>query len=306
MSEIERDESPARATSGLRVPWPLLSISLAVIAIGSLGTLVVIATIHKADTLSTVALALAILAFAAEIVVALAQSQASSQQLSDTGRVNSETRGLLTQIRAQSEALLTNQREQFAQVLTAALGREVIRTAVDQATGQDDVALEEDSTPDQSAVDRAQLTDRLQSSIASAIGIFGGQQSISRSADENAYMPFVQEMQTYPSEADGKRAYEVLRTLNPFEWASFARRVESDLSRARRGLAPRGRVAKDDNLSSSSKSLERKGLIRYDAAQVNGQDVKFRTLTPLGRAAGSFISATGPMPKWYRDLRENK
>lgn len=72
----EHDGSP-----GFKVPWGALSIGLAAIAIAYLGTLVVIASAQNIDALSTVALALAVLAFAAQLIVSLAQASAGAQQI---------------------------------------------------------------------------------------------------------------------------------------------------------------------------------------------------------------------------------
>jgi hypothetical protein len=49
---------------GLTIPWAWLSVGLFMLAISAIGTLAVITKRTNADTLSTIALALAVLAFA--------------------------------------------------------------------------------------------------------------------------------------------------------------------------------------------------------------------------------------------------
>ncbi|WP_146766759.1 hypothetical protein [Micromonospora noduli] len=93
--------------------------------------------------LSTIALALAVLAFAAQLIVSLAQAQGSAQQLTQTERVNSETQSALAEVRSTANALLTNQSDQFNKVLSALLRsatedavREVAEAASSGPTGQ--------------------------------------------------------------------------------------------------------------------------------------------------------------------------
>lgn len=117
---------------GLHVPWSWLSLGMLVLTITSLGVLSVIVGIKDVDILSTVALALAVLAFAAQLIVSLAQAQGSAQQLNQTERVNSETRSALAEVKSTANALLTNQSDQFNKVLSALL-RSATEDAVREA-----------------------------------------------------------------------------------------------------------------------------------------------------------------------------
>ncbi|MGY4900428.1 hypothetical protein ACWEEK_33255 [Micromonospora aurantiaca (nom. illeg.)] len=123
-------QSPIRP--GLQVPWSWLSLGLLTVTIMSLGTLSVVVGIKDVDILSTIALALAVLAFAAQLIVSLAQAQGSAQQLTQTERVNSETRSALAEVKSTANALLTNQSDQFNQVLSALL-RSATEDAVREA-----------------------------------------------------------------------------------------------------------------------------------------------------------------------------
>lgn len=156
-------------STGFSVPWGALSIGLATIAIGSLGTLVVIASIKDVDALSTVALALAVLAFAAQLIVSLAQANAGAQQISQAERINAATQSALADLRATSKSQLENQKEIFAQVLRAAL------PAVAQEISDEAIASDEHETK----FDVAAIESRLESAINRAlVGYPGGYQQV--------------------------------------------------------------------------------------------------------------------------------
>jgi hypothetical protein len=124
----------AQKRPGLTVPWSGLSLGLFVLSLASLGTLSVVASIKDVDLLSTVALALALLAFAAQLIISLAQAQGSAQQLNQSERVNTETKSTLAEVRSTTKALLTNQSDQFNKVLSALL-RQATENAVREVAG---------------------------------------------------------------------------------------------------------------------------------------------------------------------------
>jgi hypothetical protein len=76
------------------VPARGLAIVSAVLALACLVSLAVVASIEDADGLSTVALALAILAFAIQIVVYIAQANTATQQMVRSEQLNSDTGAL--------------------------------------------------------------------------------------------------------------------------------------------------------------------------------------------------------------------
>lgn len=120
MTQIETNEEHDRS-SGFKIPWNTLAVGLGTITAASLGTLVVVASVQNVDALSTVALALAVLAFAAQLVVSLAQASAGAQQIAQAERINAATQSALADLRATSQSQLVNQKEIFSQVLRAAL-----------------------------------------------------------------------------------------------------------------------------------------------------------------------------------------
>ncbi|MFF5072080.1 hypothetical protein ACFY2R_12985 [Micromonospora olivasterospora] len=73
------------------------------------------------------------MAFVAQLIVSLAQAHGTSQQLTQTERINSETQATLAEVRSTAHALLTNQSDQFNKVLAAAL-RSATESAVREVT----------------------------------------------------------------------------------------------------------------------------------------------------------------------------
>ncbi|MEU7570495.1 hypothetical protein [Micromonospora sp. NPDC049240] len=135
----------------------------------SLGTLAVIVSIKDVDVLSTIALALAVLAFAAQLIVSLAQAQGSAQQLSQTERINSQTQSTLAEVRSTAHALLTNQSDQFNKVLAAAL-RTVTESAVREvaeATG--DTNASDGSTNQLRALDPTEIAVEVERRLRGAL-----------------------------------------------------------------------------------------------------------------------------------------
>lgn len=280
----------------LSVPWSALSLALGVVAIASLGALVIVATVKDVDVLSTVALALAILAFAAQIIVSLAQSQASAQQLAASERVNAETRGLLAQIGAQGASLLANQSGQFDRVLEAALGTESVRSAVHAASPED-----EGNNPNElTGVDAEALSTALRRSVR---GRFAGEPT---DHVVNPYEDFVRELSTWPGQKESEKAVEILRELKPWEAALLARRAQADLRRAKLGLEPMGWSVVQAESFPSTKGLVDRGLLEFTPGiwPPDGSPALERRLTPLGKSVARLLNVgeLANFPDWLREV----
>ncbi len=128
--------SQANSELALVAPWRRIAVGLAAIAVSLTGALVIVAAVANADALSTVALALAILSFGAQLVIAISQGQAANEQLRTSERINAESRMLLADIRATTGGVLQAFQSQFDTVLRHALG-EAIPEAVNESTGPD-------------------------------------------------------------------------------------------------------------------------------------------------------------------------
>jgi hypothetical protein len=286
----------AGSPSELRVPWSWLSIGLGVVAAASLGTLVVVAAVQDADALSTVALALAVIAFGAQLIVSLVQVQAQATQLAEVERVNTETHALLAQINAQGASLLTNQRDQFDRVLEYAL-----RDALPNAVADSTMSLErgeEGPLHLRPVAEVEGFSSRFRQSFESALrdGLSEG------SSGPNPYQGFIDRITSYPPSAEA--AAEAIATFNeltPREASALTRRAVDDLRRARLRQAPEGwtPISKPE-MGVVTRNLETLGLIEFvpgDHPDFTG-DGYWRRLTPLGIEVARLLVAAGAPPDW--------
>ena len=97
--------------------WKTLATISICLAIASLATLVTVVAINDVDLLSTVALTLAVIAFVAQLLIYIAQTAATSQQTAQSLAINTETKSLLTDIRARTGGTESVLKEQFSLVL---------------------------------------------------------------------------------------------------------------------------------------------------------------------------------------------
>ncbi|WP_184233666.1 hypothetical protein [Conyzicola lurida] len=304
---MDRSSSEKRlGKPGLTIGWPALSLGLGILATGSLGTLAVVATISEVDALSTVALALAILAFAAQIVVSLSQAQGQAHQQTEIGRVNAETRGLLAQITAQSDSLLANQREQFTKVLDAALGSDLIRNAVTEVATADGDDAENPMTPGENdsapSIDVDALSENLQKTLKTAFENVSASRTAQRSAgsppripDSDRFSDLLDSVKSLPdADHDGKRAFEVFKSLSPLELSTLSSRAYSDLDKARRGRQPEGVLRNVTNLTPATQRLVDLGLIEF-TERTRPAETWTRRITPLGWKVVRFLLGRGDM-----------
>src|SRR5262249_3663884 len=117
---------------GITFKWSHVALAAIMVTIASLSTLTVIAAIQNVDTLATVALVLAILAFIIQIVVFIAQSWTSGQQMLQSQTINAETKSLLSQLREGARAANDLVTRQFDRVL-----EQVLSAATDELSKAD-------------------------------------------------------------------------------------------------------------------------------------------------------------------------
>lgn len=280
MADTSPNDSESNASGTFKFKWSWLSIALGVISIASLGTLIVVASIKGADLLSTSALALAVLAFAAQLIISLAQAIGAGQQLANVERVNANTQSALSALRAASDALISNQNTHFSDVLKAALtGREFRGSAEVSESG---VSRPE---TDLQALLRTNFTP---------------------SAPSAEYKI----MTNYPDEARGSELAKAFKELTPWEAQYFAKTANLSLERSRAGdsagvwLNPldEGRL-----IGPGRKGLEQRGLMRNDQRiHPDGTIRTWMELTPLGFEVASLLFGRGQTPDWLLDQMGGK
>jgi hypothetical protein len=278
--------------TGLVVSWQVLAVVLVLVTVASLTSLSIVATIKDVDALSTVALALAVLAFGAQLVGSIVQGQTSTQQMLQSERLNAETRSLLSEVRVTSQEIRATQSglvDRLMGHVLQAIPEAVEEVAATQAEG-DPGALGEALVQD--------LSQRLQEEVGRAFTapLPHGLTSGVTSDDQRA----IELLTSFPDEADGQRGLAVLAELSPAAKAALRDWGRFELSRRRAGLAFGRRVDLEED-PSLGELLQHGLLERVDGAVALEGDEQHLVLSELGRGIARLLLARGERPGWLRD-----
>lgn len=123
----------AGTPSTLKMSWRSIAAAEGVLLVSAVATLVIVVAVKGVDALSTVALALAIIAFASQLVIAIAQLQMSNVQTTQAEELHAKNVALLTDIRAATGGIETTVAGQFEYVLRHALGETLRESGGDVA-----------------------------------------------------------------------------------------------------------------------------------------------------------------------------
>lgn len=272
-ARVETTTKAPAPPRNLVVSWRATAWTAISVAIVATASLAVVASINDTDALSTVALALAILAFVVQILVFLGQTQAQTQQSIRSEQLYANTVELLADIRASSEASQEALREQKDVLLPALLNK------ADLQRGPADQPLETPAGADAGASD-----------------IRGLYPPRTVRPDD----PQVAELlQTWPTEPDEAREIsERLKSLTPVSLYWIQALAEDELSsRTAQGpsLDP-GLYLGAENIA----ELEGAGLIkRFDPPIRHPKypDAFLVHLTDLGRRTARVLTARGTKPE---------
>jgi hypothetical protein len=304
----EEDQLPAKAAAeGFRVRWGVLSTIFGVITLTSLGALVVVTSVKDVDTLSVVALSLAVLSFVAQLIVTMAQAQQSSQ-------VSSETMGALAEMRATTTSLLTNQREQFDAVLKFAFQQAIPAVAQDIARSE---AAESgtDAQSEETGERASEVAKVLQTSLEEVLSNwqpatsrslftsrFSGPPPSTSSVSERgrARREWRDLISNFPTREEGEPAVQVLRGLKPRTLARFGSLTDDIGDRGRPDQSVSYPRAVDQTAPSKSmRQLIDAGLVEEVSAPPPGETgpAVYR-MTPRGVIAARLIRGQGEPPDW--------
>lgn len=261
-------------SSHMKVSWQGLALACLVIAVASLGSLVIVASIKNVDVLSTVALALAVLAFAAQLAIAIAQGQSATQQLLQSERVNTEARSLLSEIRSGSNELSLTVRQQFDFVLRHALGSAIPRAVKEAGLGN----LEPNEIQ------------RLESALGASLTSPVLSYSIAPSSAAEA----LDYLQTAPTEQEAGNAPDVVLNLTPIEIIALQKIAANEVRQLRFGNPIRTRVG---DFAVGSGSLLKRGIIAEDPAQSLNDNGTWVRLTQSGREIARLV-LLNRIPPW--------
>jgi hypothetical protein len=270
-----------------------------------LTTLIIVVNVHG-DALATAALALAVLAFSAQLIVTLAQDQ-------QFGQLNAETKAALMEMRATTSSLLTNQSGQFNMVLRAFL--EKVHGAVEGAVEDVEGADDEQESTDQSER-AAELESALQTRLEEALksptgqpGVVWSSSATPKSSDVASLRAQRQRewkdlMAEYPSRAEGEPVVEIIHKLSPQAIATLGRVAANSITSTRedRSVSYRRR---DGQISEGLKRLIETGLLEKlsEVAQHrDGLTSDRYKLTPTGIIAARILRGQGNPPEWAADM----
>jgi hypothetical protein len=224
-------------------------------------------------------------------VIAIAESQASSQQLLQSERVNTETRALLADVRATTQGLHATLSDQFDTVLRAALG-----PAIAEASKDGEVSPEELEARIVDKVEDALRQFRTPAATSTSMSHL-----VSRSAapeDERV----IKHMTTYPDEEEGLRLLSILNELTPLQAELLRSRASQEIRTRRAGRLPPAWVLPSGRRQ-RAEALFDQGLAREidrppRAARPEDPDDTFYELTDLGRDVARLLMGRGEPPEW--------
>lgn len=277
----------AEKTGSVTVSWRMVAFVCGLLAAGSTGTLAIVVPVKDVDTLSTIALALAILAFVIQIIIFVVQSWTSGQQMLQSEAINSDTRSLLTELRESAKStnqLLANQYDKILERLLLTTERAVNETATTGGVNLDEL--------------RSRLERDLRQALNEEMHSPPSASRIDRLSSEQRNR--LNYLETYPRPNELDQTLHVLQNLSPRALAAllkFGRDAMSSIINGRyEGFHRR-------DIGPAVDELERLNLIAAakDAAGSRGQAEQLLVLTPAGRRAVRPLTAIGRPPRQFED-----
>lgn len=279
----------------------MLTLTLTAVALSLLGALVVVATVSKADSLSTVALVLAVLAFGAQLIVTAAQSASANEQYRQVTRLYEDTRGVLQRIRAQSKMLLANQSEQFNKILDHVLSPSAIESAVAEARGtaDDDESPSPEST---STADASEIAKLLRAEAERALDRDrpARDRGLNASTDRR-------ELRRFPREEEGKEVAVRFGKLSE-EAKDYLRAVAERATKSPDIPLHIGQLLNGDIASQPAfmHELAKAGFVELEPYRRQGVTRTGRKLTDDALVAVRFFTGHGVVPDYLRSLFDSE
>lgn len=263
----------------LVISYRAMAVGATIIALASLGTVVVIASINDVDTLSTVALALAIIAFVAQLIVFVVQSASASSQLTQSQELFGNIRALLVEVSERAEGTRTTVTSINERLLEAALGKAISEKG-DRPSGLNvrDVARE----------------------VAAALTL--AEEQATGTDDSEGFLPrrpspedqrIIQSFLTFPDPAEAAASLEVLQSLDGFTLRRLITFAEDEVRSRSPGssLDPglSGDIDPDDPLFVNGLIIE-----APESRSLAGRPI--RVLSQRGREAARLLTAVDTPP----------
>lgn len=291
------------------VSYRLLSLVGALCTLAAITALIFVSAIRGVDALSTVALALAILAFVIQILFFIAQSATAAEQAKQMMELNADSRTLLEGVRSNVDQIKDLLREHFSYVLQKALDGRTPEEQAEPREGEVD-PLHPDWRPDP----RVEFVDRPRDDPLFPPGPLSSElyrllrPRLSYSPHIGPYPPddrdleIVRILDGFPDEEKGLELFNEISSLSPLEIAEMTRFVENEREARKRGI--RGYLMGDDD---RGETLRARGLLeevpRHPDVMIPGSGSVRVGLTSRGIEAGSLLIGID-RPEWLRTAND--
>lgn len=281
-------KSPKNAP-GLMIRWELIVTSLGILSLGSLVVIVVLVATKGSDLLSAVALLLAVLSFAAQLIVTGVQSASARKNHEDLSALSHKTDVSLTTINTRVKELVALQSGNYDKLLQTVIDRMAdpeklvqmmgdagIRGGREEETGPEDTEGNEHDVSSMTEAEIRLMAERLRDELSRE----------AKAAIENAARVAMagpsEHARNVREEAMYREALIRLSTLSKASLEEFLPRLMSiPLTVMHRG---------EGDPPEWVIEARRAGLIRPEPSRESGGPRRLWRLTPMGRAAREAIS----------------
>jgi hypothetical protein len=299
------DSSPAT----LSIPWRTVSFCSTFVAIAAVAALAIVAYEHGADGLSTIALALAILAFVVQLMVFIAQEGLATRQAQRGEEIYTRTSGILERIEERSSGTQRLVEEQRGFILKAAQGA-VSEVIAEQDADVDDADVAQSIDPGALAAKFEQLLADYQRrrpvAAPSAADVplsdptLASEARRQRARESQAK---ARSMRAYPPEEDGRKRAVALKSLSPRAVGELGRRMDAELSAVAGGREVRGLRGPEAAMPRAVRELLDRGLLtdERDPADALPEGSVNLVLSEEGRRMIPLFRGRVPAPKWLED-----
>lgn len=270
--------------------------AIGVVAFGlaSLTALTVVASLRDVDSLSVVALTLAILAFLLQVIIYIGQTASTAQ-------LNLETGNTLTEVQqgvAEMRNLITKQFDYLLKTVVERTVEEVEQSEAEEVDAEEQTATVEASVAI-SDFDRL-LRENVRRLLSEQGVVAGGPPSSPKPTPNPEEETAIRIRQTYPSQEEAERAFQTIRQLSPLALTQFRRKAGAELDRLKLGKPkPRFTRTESPNMEITRELIDA-GLVRQVPAPsgVERPDRLFTELTDDGVAASRVFTGLGQPPDY--------
>lgn len=264
--------SPSQPSPNMTLSWQWVTYVVTLIALSLGATLTIVVSTKDVDLLSTVALALAILAFVAQLLVYVADSASDIRQSQQNLQINAQTKEVLTELQTRTQGSESIMKDQFDRVLKYVL-REEMSVAAGHESGGTGLIEPSEQLP-MSSSPEAWLTS-----------------SVRRALTPNPSDATLRKVWVYPTGREAAELVQALADRSPLAIAWFASIAELEIISRRLGIEPLGMNLGDH--TPFTDELVKAGLVLkgHDA-----QGVKRASLTDRGREVMRAYRGFGRVP----------